>query len=46
MFREMDTKSDIWSLGIILYKLVFFNTPYRDSEDFTALQEEIVSYEG
>jgi serine/threonine protein kinase len=46
MFREMDTKSDIWSLGIILHKLIFFSTPYRDSEDFAALQEEIVRYEG
>jgi len=42
----MNTKSDMWSLGIILHKLVFFNTPYPDSEDFAALQEEIVGYEG
>ena len=46
MFREMDTKSDIWSLGIILHKLIFFSTPYHESEDFSALQDEIVGYEG
>lgn len=46
IFREMDTKSDIWSLGIILHKLIFFHTPYHDSEDFAVMQEEITHYGG
>lgn len=45
MFREMDTKSDIWSLGIILHKLIFFATPFQ-SDDFTEMQDEILSYMG
>lgn len=42
----MDTKSDIWSLGIILHKLIFFTTPFHGSEDFAALQHEIIQYPG
>lgn len=42
----MDSKSDIWSLGIILHKLIFLHTPYRESDDFAQLQDEIVNYKG
>ncbi|KAI0646363.1 kinase-like protein [Trametes meyenii] len=30
---QVDSKADMWSLGMILYKLLFFRLPYRYSSD-------------
>ncbi|KAF8308195.1 kinase-like protein, partial [Clavulina sp. PMI_390] len=46
LFREMDTKSDMWSLGVILHKLIFFTTPFHGIDDLAALQEAITRYPG
>jgi serine/threonine protein kinase len=29
----MDSKSDMWSLGMILHKMLFFNLPYTYASD-------------
>ncbi|KAF8872736.1 kinase-like domain-containing protein [Infundibulicybe gibba] len=29
LLRQIDSKSDMWSLGMILHKLLFFKLPYR-----------------
>uniref|UniRef100_A0A8H7XRT1 non-specific serine/threonine protein kinase n=1 Tax=Psilocybe cubensis TaxID=181762 RepID=A0A8H7XRT1_PSICU len=29
MLRQIDSKADMWSLGMILHKLLFFKLPYR-----------------
>ncbi|KAI0674365.1 kinase-like protein [Trametes maxima] len=33
MLLQVDSKADMWSLGMILYKLLFFRLPYRYSSD-------------
>ncbi len=30
---NVDSKSDMWSLGMILHKLLFFSLPYRYASD-------------
>ena len=29
LLRQIDSKADMWSLGMILHKLLFFKLPYR-----------------
>ena len=29
LLQQIDSKSDMWSLGMILHKLLFFKLPYR-----------------
>jgi len=29
LLGQMDSKSDMWSLGMILHKMLFFKLPYR-----------------
>ncbi len=29
LLRQVDSKSDMWSLGMILHKLLFFKLPYH-----------------
>ncbi|KIL59939.1 hypothetical protein M378DRAFT_84482 [Amanita muscaria Koide BX008] len=33
LLRQIDSKADIWSLGMILHKLLFFRLPYRYATD-------------
>lgn len=57
LLQEVDSKSDMWSLGMILYKMLFFRLPYRyategdastrDEEDkMQKLESEILAYQG
>jgi hypothetical protein len=34
------------SSGLILHKLLFLHLPYTSTEDFVALQAEIITYQG
>jgi hypothetical protein len=55
---QMDSKSDIWSLGMILHKLLFFHLPYiyasggngnsavGESDKMRRLEREILEYSG
>ncbi|KAG9004176.1 putative serine/threonine-protein kinase iks1 [Tulasnella sp. 427] len=43
--RSVDSKADMWSLGMILHKLLFFRLPYAH-DDITGLEEEISEYLG
>ncbi|KAJ9099286.1 hypothetical protein QFC21_004167 [Naganishia friedmannii] len=45
-WREWDTKADIWSLGLILHKLLFFRLPYAETESYEELGEMIHRYPG
>lgn len=45
-YRQSDSLADIWSLGMILHKLLFFKLPYRDTESFDELQVQITEYPG
>ncbi|TFK47510.1 kinase-like protein [Heliocybe sulcata] len=42
--REIDSKADIWSLGMLLHKLLFFRLPY--GYDAGELEHEILEYTG
>lgn len=51
---QVDSKSDMWSVGMILHKLLFFKLPYASSSDNTrdgreepdALEHEVQAYAG
>ncbi|ORY26882.1 kinase-like domain-containing protein [Naematelia encephala] len=45
-YRPSDSHADMWSLGLILHKLLFLNLPYTDTDDYNALQAQIEAYEG
>ena len=34
ILKETDSKADMWSLGMILHKLLFFKLPYRFLRSF------------
>ncbi|KAI0945315.1 hypothetical protein AcW1_001562 [Taiwanofungus camphoratus] len=56
--RQVDSKADMWSVGMILHKLLFFRLPYRHASDGTAnerkdepeaadvLEKEVLTYSG
>jgi serine/threonine protein kinase len=46
--RPIDSRSDMWSLGMILHKMVFFNLPFSNvtATDFERLEREISCYAG
>lgn len=58
ILRQVDSKADMWSLGMILHMLLFFRLPYRyssdgdrerrshDSGDMDRLEKEVLSYAG
>jgi len=33
LLQQIDSKADMWSLGMILHKLLFFRLPYRYASD-------------
>lgn len=35
LLQQIDSKADMWSLGMILHKLLFFRLPYRYASDDT-----------
>ncbi|KAG6838308.1 hypothetical protein C0991_000330, partial [Blastosporella zonata] len=39
--RQIDSKADMWSLGMILHKLLFFRLPYRYAAEGDANGESI-----
>ena len=41
---ELSSKADIWSLGILLYVLIFFDLPYTQVDDVGLLQSEISAF--
>lgn len=56
--KQVDSKSDMWSLGMILHKMIFFQLPYRyaseeeegsaadDTDKLNKLEKEILGYSG
>ncbi|WVF70093.1 hypothetical protein IAT40_004881 [Kwoniella sp. CBS 6097] len=45
-WRPSDSHADMWSLGMILHKMLFLHLPYPDTEDYEALMREILAYRG
>ncbi|WVR04408.1 hypothetical protein IAU60_001410 [Kwoniella sp. DSM 27419] len=45
-WRPSDSHADMWSLGLILHKMLFLRLPYPDTEDYEALLREILAYPG
>ena len=39
--RELTSKADVWSLGILFHLLIFFELPYSQVDDFDLLRTEI-----
>ncbi|EIW77275.1 kinase-like protein [Coniophora puteana RWD-64-598 SS2] len=57
LLREIDSKADMWSLGMILHKILFFRLPYRyatdgeasaadDADKMDRLEREVQAYPG
>ncbi|KAF9236044.1 kinase-like protein [Melanogaster broomeanus] len=57
LLQEIDSKSDMWSLGMILHKMLFFRLPYRyategeasatdEADKMDKLEREILAYTG
>lgn len=44
--RELSSKADIWSVGMILHLLLFFKLPYGEVADVERLRGEIGRYKG
>ncbi|GBE87646.1 kinase-like domain-containing protein [Sparassis latifolia] len=56
LLQQVDSKADMWSVGMILHKLLFFRLPYRHASDgdeqrdgretADILEHEVASYSG
>ncbi|KIK21438.1 hypothetical protein PISMIDRAFT_681439 [Pisolithus microcarpus 441] len=57
LLKDVDSKSDMWSLGMILHKMLFFRLPYRyategerseegETDVMNELEKEILGYSG
>lgn len=46
VYRQTDSTADMWSLGLILHKMLFFRLPYNHDDTFTELEREIAAYKG
>lgn len=54
LLRQVDSKADMWSLGMILHKLLFFKLPYDlkegnsipENAKMEELEREIQEYNG
>jgi len=46
--QQVDSRTDMWSLGMILHKLIFFRLPYPDVDpaDVNGLEREVLAYPG
>lgn len=44
--RQVTSKSDMWSLGMILHKLIYFRLPWKNDEDMGELEKEIMGFRG
>ncbi|KAF8067893.1 kinase-like domain-containing protein [Lyophyllum atratum] len=44
LLQQIDSKADMWSLGMILHKLLFFRLPYRYASDGDANGEPVSAY--
>lgn len=46
--QPVDARSDMWSLGMILHKLIFFRLPYPDIDptDVNGIEREVLAYPG
>jgi len=46
--QQVDSRSDMWSLGMILHKLIFFRLPYPDIDpsDVNGIEREVLAYPG
>ncbi|RHZ44213.1 hypothetical protein Glove_750g11 [Diversispora epigaea] len=43
--KNYSSKSDMWSLGIVLYYLCYSRLPYRQIDDVDLLRQEIINFE-
>ncbi|KAF8630993.1 hypothetical protein AX15_002685 [Amanita polypyramis BW_CC] len=43
--RQIDSKADMWSLGMILYKMLFFRLPYRYAAEGDANGEPVSTHD-
>ncbi|CAG8441908.1 14708_t:CDS:10 [Funneliformis mosseae] len=45
-YKDYSPKSDMWSLGMVLYYLCYSRLPYHQVDDVDLLKEEILHFEG
>lgn len=46
LFNLRDECKQTRLLGMILYKMMFLRSPYKDTENYSVLRDEILSYPG
>ncbi|EJT99172.1 kinase-like protein [Dacryopinax primogenitus] len=45
-FLPATKAADLWSLGMILYSMIFFRSPYSQTRDVENLEAEVLEYRG